>query len=430
MTNIKHQFYLILSIFFWITPSFAEVKYLPVGDDIEFSVDIFDGAGETLFMFFPHEYSMGEGYIDIANSLSGSGYDFWAVDIHESYMTSGGKNSLQYINFKHIMSLINQSKKAGFKNIILVSTSRSAQLSLRIAREWQISNLKSNYIKGHIFHSPHLIKDSYTLGDEVEYLDLARSSNLPVYAIYPEFDTKYRRALEISDILSIGGSSVFSHKIKGVRGGFHIRNDKDIEKIDLETRRILPNIYMSANKLFESVEVGRHEVGISDNKIGKKHKPIKKMEAEKNNFAPFQIYKGDQDLRIDVEAYDGGVFNLNRGNGKVILLNFWASWCGPCVKEIPSLMRLKDILKNRDFEIVTVNVGESQDKIKAFKEYVDFDLPIAMDIDGNVIRDWKVYAYPSNFVLNKNGRIALSLKGAVEWDESNIVDTISRLLKE
>ena len=93
-------------------------------------------------------------------------------------------------------------------------------------------------------------------------------------------------------------------------------------------------------------------------------------------------------------------------------------------------MRLKDILKNEKFKIITINVGESKEKIAKFKGYVDFDLPIAMDTDGVAIKEWKIYAYPSNFILDGDGKIILALKGAAEWDDKHIVKAIIDILKD
>jgi thiol-disulfide isomerase/thioredoxin len=427
----KHLFALFISLFIFINPATAKVEEISVTKEIDMSVDMFGDGGKTLFMFLPHEYGLGEGYIEIANALAPKGMDFWAVDIHGSYMLSRGKKSLQFANLDHLMTVVNYSKNMGFEKLVLISSSRSSQLSLRIAKEWQINNPNSDYIKGHIFHSPHLIKDGYRLGDVVEYLDLAKASNLPVYAIYPEFDTKYQRTFEIAEALSVGGSSVFSHKLKEIRGGFHIREDSTIEEIDLKARSTLPWVYRNALNLLESIKVDKYKITNIDADAAKTGAVISDDEnMVVKDRGPFQKYIGEQGLKIELSTYIDGNFDLAKESGSAILLNFWASWCGPCIREIPSLMRLKDILKNEKFKIITINVGESKEKIAKFKGYVDFDLPIAMDTDGVAIKEWKIYAYPSNFILDEDGKIILALKGAAEWDDKHIVKAIIDILKD
>ena len=72
-----------------------------------------------------------------------------------------------------------------------------------------------------------------------------------------------------------------------------------------------------------------------------------------------------------------------------------------------------------------MNVGESAREINEFKKKVKFDLPILLDSSGKAVQDWGVYAYPSNFLLDKNGIIRYAYRGALEWDSPVIINTIS-----
>jgi predicted transcriptional regulator len=85
-------------------------------------------------------------------------------------------------------------------------------------------------------------------------------------------------------------------------------------------------------------------------------------------------------------------------------------------------------MKGEDFEILTVNIGEDKDTINEFVIKVKFDLPILLDKDGIAVNDWKVYAYPSNFILDRYGEIRYAYRGALEWDSDSIVKAIEDLL--
>jgi len=85
-------------------------------------------------------------------------------------------------------------------------------------------------------------------------------------------------------------------------------------------------------------------------------------------------------------------------------------------------------MQSKPFEILTVNIGEDSKVIKEFVNKIKFDLPILMDADGIAVKDWKVYAYPSNYVLDKQGIIRYAYRGALEWDSENIVKTFEDLL--
>ncbi|EEZ80790.1 MAG: thioredoxin [uncultured Candidatus Thioglobus sp.] len=139
-------------------------------------------------------------------------------------------------------------------------------------------------------------------------------------------------------------------------------------------------------------------------------------------------YKGKQNIRLKLKTFDDQILDINSYKNQVVLLNFWASWCKPCVKEIPSLMRLQQTFKNHSFQIVTINVGESKKDMVDFLKKVKLELPIMLDIDGQAVKDWDVYAYPSNFVLDKDGVIRYAYHGALEWDSEAIINTIKTLL--
>ncbi|MBW5290169.1 MAG: Mobile element protein [Candidatus Ruthia sp. Asou_11_S2] len=140
-----------------------------------------------------------------------------------------------------------------------------------------------------------------------------------------------------------------------------------------------------------------------------------------------KLYKGKSNISLKLKSIDGQLLNIKDFDNQVILINFWASWCKPCVKEIPSLVRLQTILKDKPFKILTVNVGESKQEIDAFIKKVKFDLPIMLDHSEQAVKDWGVYAYPSNFLLDKNGKIRYTYRGALEWDAKPIVKTIQSL---
>jgi thiol-disulfide isomerase/thioredoxin len=106
----------------------------------------------------------------------------------------------------------------------------------------------------------------------------------------------------------------------------------------------------------------------------------------------------------------------------------WASWCRPCVEEIPSLHRLRDKIDNPNFEIVTVNVGEDRDRIDQFLARVAVELPLLMDKEGIVSAARKVYVYPSSYLVDHQGKIRYAYLGALEWDSAETIKIIQSLL--
>ena len=120
--------------------------------------------------------------------------------------------------------------------------------------------------------------------------------------------------------------------------------------------------------------------------------------------------------------------SITINQGKVSLVNFWASWCGPCVEEIPSLNRLRQKMVAKSFELISVNYAESNSTMQAFLRRVQVDFPVLMDRSGEVAANWNVMAFPSTFVIGKDGRIVYGVNAAIEWDSPEIIAQLNALI--
>ncbi|MBI3094972.1 MAG: TlpA family protein disulfide reductase [Rhodocyclales bacterium] len=118
--------------------------------------------------------------------------------------------------------------------------------------------------------------------------------------------------------------------------------------------------------------------------------------------------------------------DLARYRGKVVLVNFWATWCPPCRKEFPSLSRVRKLFRPADFEVLAVNVGEDPETAFSFAGAVDF--PILFDRDSTTMARWQVRGLPSTFVVDRRGRLALLAVGGREFDDPAIVAQLRELL--
>lgn len=116
--------------------------------------------------------------------------------------------------------------------------------------------------------------------------------------------------------------------------------------------------------------------------------------------------------------------------GKVLLVNFWASWCPPCIKEMPSLQRLQQQLDDEPFTILTINVGEPKYKVWKFAQLINLTLPVLLDPESDTFYAWNSTILPTSFLLDRQGRVLYRAQGDLKWDSEDIVSLINRLLAE
>ena len=125
---------------------------------------------------------------------------------------------------------------------------------------------------------------------------------------------------------------------------------------------------------------------------------------------------------------NGKPVDLAGYRGKVVLVNFWASWCPPCRKEFPSLGRVRKLFRPSDFEVLAVNVGEDLETVFAVAGSSDF--PVLFDRDSQAMARWPVRGLPTTLAVDRQGRLALRAVGGREFDNPTIVDQLKELLKQ
>ena len=139
---------------------------------------------------------------------------------------------------------------------------------------------------------------------------------------------------------------------------------------------------------------------------------------------------------VNLPALDGGARDLAQERGKVVLLNFWATWCVPCRTEMPELQGLADDLQGESFALLTIDLQEDAATITPFRRELGLRLPVLLDQDGDVTRSYGVRALPATFLIDRNGvlrqqRLGPLSPGGVEtaWSRAWIADRVRALLQ-
>jgi cytochrome c biogenesis protein CcmG, thiol:disulfide interchange protein DsbE len=116
--------------------------------------------------------------------------------------------------------------------------------------------------------------------------------------------------------------------------------------------------------------------------------------------------------------------------GRVVLVNFWATWCDPCREEMPSFQRLRERLRGRPFEILTVNYGEMPARIRPFLERYRITLPVLLDPDKESAEAWRAGGLPMTFLIDATGQVRFSAFGECDWNAGEALRTVEALLAE
>jgi thiol-disulfide isomerase/thioredoxin len=131
-----------------------------------------------------------------------------------------------------------------------------------------------------------------------------------------------------------------------------------------------------------------------------------------------------------VSIATGSTLKLSELKGKVVLLNFWATWCPPCREEMPSMMKLNGIMAGKSFQMVTVSIDEGgKPDIEAYFKESGHSLPTYLDSTGEAPKAYGVTGVPETFIIDKKGLVVKKVIGGNAWDSPETVAFIEGLLK-
>jgi peroxiredoxin len=131
---------------------------------------------------------------------------------------------------------------------------------------------------------------------------------------------------------------------------------------------------------------------------------------------------------LALKDVQGAVHDLSQYRGRVVLVNFWATWCEPCREELPSIQRLRDKLAGKPFVALAINVDEPDARVRRFVSETRLDVPVLLDPNKNVTRAWGVRVLPATFIVGPEGRVRYRLVGEADWSDEKIVDLVSKLI--
>lgn len=141
------------------------------------------------------------------------------------------------------------------------------------------------------------------------------------------------------------------------------------------------------------------------------------------------LEKGEQAPHFSLPSASGKTLSLSDYRGKVVLLDFWASWCGPCKKSLPWLESIRGAFSPDKFVVITINLDEDREEGLRFFQTLGLTIPVVFDPAGSVPESYNLKSMPESFLIDENGVLIAAYKGFGERHKTQILDDIEKLLQ-
>ncbi len=399
------------------------------GDALE--VRVSEGQpGEPLFLWLDNQYAETRRPSEIARRLADEGANVWQVDLLDGLFLERSAEAIRGLDGVAVADLLDTAVSSGNHPVVLVASDRMASPALRGLHVWQQRHQDVSAVAGALLFFPNLYRGTPIAGEQPELLSIVSATNMPVMIVQPALGANRHRLPELVQTLQSAGSPVYTMLIDEVRDYYLLRTETpETESFDSMRGPVPPEVE-------QAIADTPRRMLLTARLLDGSRRPAAAVDVvlvdDEAQAPPYGLVarQGTPAPRFELHDARGELHRLADSLGRVTLVNFWATWCPPCVHEIPSMNRLAGAYDQDDFAIVSINFKESAEHILQFMQRVEVDFPVLVDADGAVSAQWGVFAFPSSFILDHEGRVRYSVNTAIEWDMAEVREVIDRLLAE
>lgn len=394
-----------------------ETLALPSGESV--TAEVFRGSqgpATLRALWIAPDFGIESRARKMAERLAQTGMEVWQIDVAESLFLPRSATTLREIPGGFIADIITTLNKEESAQLVIISSGYGAIPALRGIRAWQEQKPARPAVLGAILFSPTLFTRVPQLGSTPEFIAEVHATNAPLY-IFQAAKSGSRWHLPAMLKPLQQHATVYVEIQDGVLSLFY---DEDTTPQTLALLDAMPEKIQRAVR-----QLQRHPIPLAALPLPKATVASKGSGLD-TQLKPYRGIVSPQPFSLP--DANGKTFTVEDFKDRVTLVNFWASWCGPCVEEIPSLNRLKEAMQGKPFQLISVNYAETPETIREFMKRVAVDFPVLMDIDGRLTAQWKVIAYPSTFVIGPDGAIQYGVNAAISWDTEEVIQKLTQLL--
>lgn len=405
----------------WITMAtgHAADRHIQVtlADSTEISVQVTDSAGSLLIIWFIDHEEVRPQFEAMLKAINATGLEVWRVDLLADYFLPRSNENVRTLPGDGIAALLDAAHEHTDKTIVLAAYDRMPLPLLRGVRSWSANFRGESRLAGSILYYPNLFGAAPLAGEEPLLDPVVAASNYPLVIVQPESGSQRWRIYDVMQALWAAGAPAYVSLVPEVRDWFFMHPPGE-DPHETRATAAVPREIVKFVALMQAEPKPQ---------AFREIKAVPPGQASVRGLVPVAGQSPAPPLTLsDIE----GDFVFPGYRNRVTLVNFWATWCPPCVEELPSLNRLKQRFTGQPFNLVSVDFRETVAELRQFTKKIPVEFPIMLDLDGKAAFDWKVFSFPSSFIVDRSGRLRYSVNRAIDWDTAEVYAIIEALLAE
>lgn len=416
-------------------PAWADftLPYGNQGNELDVTVIGASNHHGPLFVWFTNQYGRTIGAKAIAHALARRGATVWMVDLLDSLLLQRSNKVVRELNGHGVAALLTAGVKTG-RAVTVVGLDRMAVPILRGLRLWQASAQHVDAVTGGVLLFPNLYRGTPVAGEPPSFMGIVKATNLPIMILEPQRGVNRNRLGSLLDALQGAGSATFARIIPEVRDYFPLH----LKKPQNESLQHLAQLMKPQEA--RAMQALPDELLESSKLLAQAPHPAKVLPLDKALDTPIQQQFGlipvanKKAKNFALPDLHGNVHRLVHGalesRPAVTLVNFWASWCPHCIQEIPSMNRLAESYPQGKLRVLSINFKESTAHVRRFMKQFSVHFPVLIDRQGDVAAQWGVFAFPSSFLVDDQGRIRYSVNASIDWDTPKVKALIDKIIQQ